>query len=121
MVDVAEPNMGGATPNPTNTRVTVGIAAYAKAIVAFVVGALTVAFTALADGAVSTQEWVGILLGAFGTPAAVYAVPNKTSSVSTALTESAQLERGDVQLSTIVYVLAAIALVLAIILMVRAL
>ena len=50
---------------------------YAKAIVAFLVGGLAVAYTALIDGAISPQEWVGIALGALGSPAAVYAVPNK--------------------------------------------
>ena len=49
---------------------------YAKAIVAFVVGGLAVAYTALADGTVSPQEWVGIALGALGSPAAVAAFPN---------------------------------------------
>lgn len=53
------------------------LAPYRKAVVAFLVGGLTVAWTALADGAVSPQEWVGIALGALGTPASVYAVANR--------------------------------------------
>ena len=69
------------------------IALYTKAIIAFVGGALAVAFTALADNVVSAQEWVGIFLGAIGTPAAVYQFPNKTPDVSTALTESAELDQ----------------------------
>lgn len=48
-----------------------------KAVVAALVGGLTAAFTALTDGSISPQEWVGIALGALGTPAAVYRVANK--------------------------------------------
>lgn len=53
------------------------LAPYRKAVVAFVVGGLTVLYTALIDGVVSPQEWVGVALGAFGTPAAVWRFPNK--------------------------------------------
>lgn len=65
---------------------------YAKAVVAFLVGGLTVAYTALADGSISSQEWIGIVLGALGTPAAVYATPNKTPSRIQALEESMALD-----------------------------
>ena len=61
---------------------------YAKAIVAFLVGGLTVAATALADNGITAQEWVWIALGALGTPAAVFGVPNKTDSRIQALDES---------------------------------
>lgn len=62
-------------------------APYAKAITAFLVGGLSVAFTALADGAVSPQEWVGIALGALGTPASVYAITNRGEPNPAAHTE----------------------------------
>lgn len=52
------------------------LAPYRKAVVALLVGGLSVAWTALADGSVSPQEWVGIALGALGVPAAVYRATN---------------------------------------------
>lgn len=52
---------------------------YAKAFVAFLVGGLAVAFTALADNSISVQEWVGIALGALGTPGAVAVTENRPS------------------------------------------
>lgn len=55
------------------------LAPYRKAVVAFLVGGLAVAYTALADDVITAQEWVGIALGALGTPAATYAVPNEPS------------------------------------------
>lgn len=53
------------------------LAPYRKAVAAFLVGGLTVAWTATADGTVTPQEWIGIALGALGTPAAVYQVVNR--------------------------------------------
>jgi len=52
------------------------IAAYRKAIAAFIVPALVVFGAALADGIVSPQEWVAVAIAALGTSAIVGAVPN---------------------------------------------
>jgi hypothetical protein len=49
---------------------------YKKAIAAFIVPALVVLGAALADGAVSPQEWVAIAIAAFGTSVAVGGVRN---------------------------------------------
>jgi len=56
------------------------IAEYKKAIAAFIVPALVVLGAALADGAVSPQEWVAIAIAAFGTSVAVGAVPNRATA-----------------------------------------
>ena len=51
---------------------------YAKFLVAIVAAALIALQVALADGGVSTSEWVTILLAAIGA-VGVYAVPNRPS------------------------------------------
>lgn len=49
---------------------------YAKAVVVFVGGGLVVAYTALADGAINPQEWVGIALGTLGLSGVAYGTRN---------------------------------------------
>jgi len=53
------------------------IAEYRKAIAAFLVPALVVLGAALADGAVSPQEWIAVAIAALGTSTIVGAVPNR--------------------------------------------
>jgi D-arabinose 1-dehydrogenase-like Zn-dependent alcohol dehydrogenase len=48
---------------------------YAKAIVAVLIAALTVVYTAVTDGAITGQEWVQIALAGLGA-LGVYAIPN---------------------------------------------
>jgi len=55
------------------------IAEYRKAIAAFLVPALVVLGASLADGVVSPQEWVAIVIAALGTSAVVGAVPNRVA------------------------------------------
>lgn len=50
---------------------------YAKTIVAALTAGLIAAQTALADGGITTSDWVTIALAALGA-IAVYAVPNAT-------------------------------------------
>lgn len=52
-------------------------AEYAKAIVGAAIAGVTVLGTALADGAVVAQEWIGIVLAVLGTFGGVYQVPNR--------------------------------------------
>lgn len=52
------------------------IAEYRKAIAALIVPGLIALGTALADGVITAQEWVGIAIATLGTAAAVAAVPN---------------------------------------------
>lgn len=54
------------------------VAEYRKALAAFLVPALTALGVALADGAVSPAEWVGIAVAALGSSATVALVPNRT-------------------------------------------
>lgn len=56
------------------------IAEYRKAVAAFLVPALVVLGAALADGAVTAEEWIAVVVAALGSSAAVYAVPNKQVS-----------------------------------------
>lgn len=56
------------------------IAEYRKAIAAFIVPALIVLGAALADGAVSLQEWIAVAIAALGTSVAVGAIPNQPPS-----------------------------------------
>ena len=56
------------------------IAEYRKAIAAFIVPALVVFGAALADGIISPQEWVAVLIAALGTSVAVGTVPNRELS-----------------------------------------
>ena len=49
---------------------------YAKAIVAFLVAAGTVAVAAFSDSTITPAEWLGIVLAGLGA-IGVYAVPNK--------------------------------------------
>lgn len=51
--------------------------AYAKAIVACITAGLIAAQTAIADGRITTSDWITIALAAVGA-IAVYAVPNAT-------------------------------------------
>lgn len=55
------------------------IAEYRKAIAGFVVPALVVLGTSLADGVVTAQEWIAVAIAAFGTSIVVGAVPNALS------------------------------------------
>lgn len=50
---------------------------YAKAVVGGIVGGLTAAGTALADGVIEPTEWIGIVLAFIAGTGFVYAVPNK--------------------------------------------
>lgn len=52
------------------------IAPYAKAAVAFALAGLTTLGAALADGHVTSVEWVAVAIAALGTTAGVYYVPN---------------------------------------------
>ena len=52
------------------------LAPYAKAIVGFVLAALTATGTALTDGSITPAEWVAVAIAAVATLTAVYAVPN---------------------------------------------
>ena len=56
---------------------------YRKAIAAFLVPALVALAAALADGAISAQEWVGIAIAALGTSIVVGAVGNKPAAIKT--------------------------------------
>ena len=49
---------------------------YSKAIVGFILAALTATGTALTDGEITTAEWVAVAIAAVATLTAVYAVPN---------------------------------------------
>lgn len=53
------------------------LAPYAKALSAGLAGGLTTLYTALSDGSVSGQEWVGVALGALAGLGVTYMVPNK--------------------------------------------
>lgn len=50
---------------------------YRKAIAAFVVPALVVLAASYADGVVTVQEWIAVVIAALGTSVAVGAVPNE--------------------------------------------
>lgn len=52
------------------------VAPYAKAVIGALVAGLTALGTALADGAVSPAEWVGVAIATLGALGAVYAIPN---------------------------------------------
>lgn len=52
------------------------IAEYRKAIAAFIVPPLVVLGGALTDGVVTGPEWIAVAIAAFGTSAAVAAIPN---------------------------------------------
>ena len=60
-----------------------GLAGYAKAVVAFVVSLLASLRVVLpADGGlgdVTLAQWIGVAIAVLGTPAGVYAVPNKVA------------------------------------------
>jgi len=56
---------------------------YRKAIAAFLVPALVALAGALADGAISAQEWVSIAIAALGTSLAVGAIANKSAAGDT--------------------------------------
>ena len=53
------------------------IAEYRKAVAAFVVPALVVLASSLADGVITAQEWIAVAIAALGTSVAVGAIPNK--------------------------------------------
>ena len=53
------------------------IAEYRKAIAAFLVPALVVFAAALADGVVTDQEWVAVVIAALGTSLTVGVVRNE--------------------------------------------
>lgn len=55
------------------------IAEYRKAIAAFVVPALVVLGSSLADGVVTAQEWIAVAIAALGTSVAVGAVRNEVN------------------------------------------
>jgi hypothetical protein len=50
---------------------------YAKAVAGAAVAGLSAYGTALADGTVTSGEWVGVALAAVAAGAAVFGVPNK--------------------------------------------
>lgn len=52
------------------------IAEYRKAIAAFIVPALVVLGSAVADGTITAQEWIAVAIAALGTSALVGVVPN---------------------------------------------
>lgn len=52
------------------------LARIAKAIAAGVAGGLATLYTALVDGSVTPQEWVGVALGALGALGITYRIPN---------------------------------------------
>lgn len=76
------------------------IARYYKAISAFLLAGLGSAATALADGHISSLEWVGIAIAVVGTPVAVGITTNAPSpSVTSALDD--RLANVEAQLPTI--------------------
>lgn len=87
------------------------IAGYAKAVVAFLLAGLTALGTALADERVTQAEWVAVVIAALATTSGVWAMPNRTADPVQALDESMALDDGHGALSTIVWVLLAIVLV----------
>jgi hypothetical protein len=50
----------------------------AKALVGALIAGLTALGTALADGEVTSPEWIGVAVAALGVLGAVFAVPNAT-------------------------------------------
>lgn len=70
------------------------VALYAKAIVGSIIAALTAVATGLADEELTRAETVVAVIAFFTALGTVWAVPNKTSSMTVALDQSAQHEEG---------------------------
>lgn len=55
---------------------------YRKAIAALLVPALLTLAPAVADGAVTVEEWIWVIVAALGTSSAVAMIPNKEQAYS---------------------------------------